>query len=1318
MTRATKRFVTLGRELGRFLKTPLSRVAFWFCACNFLAMAVFPQGQQNTWTFTNTTVGSGTYQATSTITADSGNNNSTTTVVSGSTVIFEDGNSITLLPNFHAAIGSTFYAAIGTGTVTVAAPSFSLAAGTYTSAQTVNLSTTTSGATIYYTTNGSTPTETAGTLYSGPIPVNTTTTIKAIAHEAPWTDSAVASAVYTITGTVATPVFNLPAGTYTSTQTVNLSTTTSGATIRYTTDGSTPTETAGTVYAGTIPVNATTTIKAIAYETGWLDSAVASATYTINLPPPPAVILTSPASAAVNQPSMPALTWSPASGATSYAVYLGSGTPTLAATVTATTYTPSPALAGSTTYSWYVIAQNAAGSAPASPTWTFTTAGASLTITSAHSDPFTQAQSNATYTLMVANGASAGATAGPVEVTETVPSGLIPVGMQGAGWTCAGPTCVRSDALAPGSSYPAIALTVDVASHAPASVTNTATVSGGGSANASGSDPTTIYALPIYSIPLAFAVPASVVAGAPTTFTVTYASQAASGDIAAGQVQIDACYLGWDSSGNITLYYNPNQAYVSGTLGQNASISAGSCSINLANSSLSPVAGNPYQMKLSLAITFPEQNWQYTDFFGAHEVYAWGTNAEGLETAAVDLGAMVVSPGQDYTLTVSPSGTTTVPYMGTVTLTVTATGLNGFTGLVNLQIGLAPGWTNPCFSLWGSIPYLTANSQGSFTLQNTCQYGSWWTEFVITGNAPSIGVNRTGSSSPMLNATAGQDFTITPGMPTPSNLPAGGSIQYPVTVTSIGNQSGYVNLTLAPPAGGSMPAGVTYQFAPAQVYLSSGGTSQSTLTLSSTASTPGGASPLVITGTLQATGAQRTAAFSLGTQVTTFQVTSLTGSAIADNSGQEVQVTQTVPAGNAPSYTTCDTADPDVTCRVISASARAVTLGITARKSAARGMRIMRFDNAAATADLTIADDPVVGELSVSGPSAIPAGQETDVVVNATDGTGYTCVQDNYCDAAVDVVDQRGQEVNWPVYFFQHFEDNGISVTLSPGLGDAGADNLIMVWCFPYRYAEVEIETACEIGSAPLPVNSLAAPFVTAVTPPTIDPGTSGTLTITGWGFAGATVTIGGTGVNERDFPRITDTEIDLDYSADWGAGPGQRTITIMTPGGSVFPTVAVSSPPAPAELLIHDSANGIGDCYWPDGTQYTVNYTRVMNYQVVGPAPQYYQFFGSAVPTVRETVQTTSPGDQLTGGGVWQRSDNTIDSGGVFVDFLAANGRTSSNGGPITANQSFSAGGSGNLLVNIGGQQYRVLSNVYSSSTMTIAGTTSPRQCTTGDRR
>ena len=57
-------------------------------------------------------------------------------------------------------------------------------------------------------------------------------------------DSAVATGVYTIIGTCAAPTFSPAAGTYSSAQTVTISTTTSGATIRYTTDGSTPSETA------------------------------------------------------------------------------------------------------------------------------------------------------------------------------------------------------------------------------------------------------------------------------------------------------------------------------------------------------------------------------------------------------------------------------------------------------------------------------------------------------------------------------------------------------------------------------------------------------------------------------------------------------------------------------------------------------------------------------------------------------------------------------------------------------------------------------------------------------------------------------------------------------------------------------------------------------------------------------------------------------------------------------------------------------------------------------------------------------------------
>ena len=77
------------------------------------------------------------------------------------------------------------------------APTFSPAAGTYTSAQYVELSTTTENATIYYTIDGSTPT-TSSSVYSSAIPVSETTTIKAIAAASGYNNSIVASATYAI----------------------------------------------------------------------------------------------------------------------------------------------------------------------------------------------------------------------------------------------------------------------------------------------------------------------------------------------------------------------------------------------------------------------------------------------------------------------------------------------------------------------------------------------------------------------------------------------------------------------------------------------------------------------------------------------------------------------------------------------------------------------------------------------------------------------------------------------------------------------------------------------------------------------------------------------------------------------------------------------------------------------------------------------------------------------------------------------------------------------------------------------------------------
>ncbi len=85
---------------------------------------------------------------------------------------------------------------------------------------------------------------------------------------------------------VATPTFSPAAGTYTAVQSVTISCETSGASIYYTTNGDVPTS-ASTLYTSAISVGESMTIKAIAVKDGMDDSNVASAAYTINLPPDP-----------------------------------------------------------------------------------------------------------------------------------------------------------------------------------------------------------------------------------------------------------------------------------------------------------------------------------------------------------------------------------------------------------------------------------------------------------------------------------------------------------------------------------------------------------------------------------------------------------------------------------------------------------------------------------------------------------------------------------------------------------------------------------------------------------------------------------------------------------------------------------------------------------------------------------------------------------------------------------------------------------------------------------------------------------------------
>ena len=166
----------------------------------------------------------------------------------------------------------------------VAAPSFNPPGGeTYTTAQNVTISCATEGATIFYSIDGSTP----SILYNEPVNIAATATLKAKASKSGWTDSQITSAVYTINlepNTVATPTFNPPGGeTYTTAQNVTISCATEGATIFYSIDGSTP----SILYNEPVNIAATATLKAKASKSGWTDSQITSATYTISAPPPP-----------------------------------------------------------------------------------------------------------------------------------------------------------------------------------------------------------------------------------------------------------------------------------------------------------------------------------------------------------------------------------------------------------------------------------------------------------------------------------------------------------------------------------------------------------------------------------------------------------------------------------------------------------------------------------------------------------------------------------------------------------------------------------------------------------------------------------------------------------------------------------------------------------------------------------------------------------------------------------------------------------------------------------------------------------------------
>jgi alpha-tubulin suppressor-like RCC1 family protein len=178
-----------------------------------------------------------------------------------------------------AVAGGIYVVTLGT----VAAPGLAPAGGSYAGPQAVTVSCATAGATIRYTVDGSEPTF-SSPIYTQPITVASSTTLKARAFKLDWLASSVTSGTYSIgSGSAADPPILGPgSGRYANGLRVTVTSPMAGTTIRYTTTGVDPTETDPVVASGaTVLVDRSMRLKARAWKAGLAPSPVASADYEI-----------------------------------------------------------------------------------------------------------------------------------------------------------------------------------------------------------------------------------------------------------------------------------------------------------------------------------------------------------------------------------------------------------------------------------------------------------------------------------------------------------------------------------------------------------------------------------------------------------------------------------------------------------------------------------------------------------------------------------------------------------------------------------------------------------------------------------------------------------------------------------------------------------------------------------------------------------------------------------------------------------------------------------------------------------------------------
>jgi hypothetical protein len=197
-------------------------------------------------------------------------------VASGGTIPVSNG----VLNKLRAFRADLTPSAVTTATFTfkTGTPIFNPPAGAIVSNTVMTISTVTSNATIYFTTNGVTPT-TSSPVYNGPLTVNGGITLRAFAVAAGYSNSAIATASYPA-AQVSPLVFTPAAGPVTNGATVSISCATPSSAIYYTLNGTTPTTNA-IRYSAPFTINGNTTVQAQAYASNYVASAIKSVFYDL-----------------------------------------------------------------------------------------------------------------------------------------------------------------------------------------------------------------------------------------------------------------------------------------------------------------------------------------------------------------------------------------------------------------------------------------------------------------------------------------------------------------------------------------------------------------------------------------------------------------------------------------------------------------------------------------------------------------------------------------------------------------------------------------------------------------------------------------------------------------------------------------------------------------------------------------------------------------------------------------------------------------------------------------------------------------------------